>query len=387
MMATTKKYLLLASALALGAGAPAGAEEHSRAPPVLPESTYSIAMPEERLREPELREILSQINEAITSVRTETQRQGSVIESLQSEVASDRESIASYGTGLASLEEAILGLRRDLSQVQQSLRQYQSRSDDRFTSLEEIDEIAATDILRVDQNLEALTGTLTGMARDLELVDESLNAQSQDVQRRFQDVSGEVEDIGLELEESYVSISTDIFKRSVIGATIIALLLLIGILAARRINRAGKTTTEEVKTSIGQLQEEQNKLDLKLSEFLTRQVLDGNNSAADQSFFLNVADEINRMRKRLVRMPSDIKGLKPLDKALERLESGLQAEGYEIVSLVGEEYVEGLNVTPRFIPDDTMDPGTQTITNIITPQVNYRGKIIQVAEVEVSIGS
>ena len=386
MMANPKRYALLASALAIGLGAPAWAEDPSQEPPGLTDSAHSIALPEERLREPELRAIFGEIDAALSSLRAETLRLDAVTKSLGAELASDRDSIVAHGTVLASLEDAISELRSDLSQLKQSLRQSQSRSDSRFTSMEQIDANAAADIMSIGDSLETMAATLAELSHDLQTVDELLNAQSQDVQRRFQDVSGAVEDVGLELEESYVSISTDIFKRSVIGATIIVVLLFVGILAARRINRAGEANAEEVKTSLGKLQEEQNKLDLKLSEYLTRQVLDRSSTSADQKFFLNVADEINRMRKRLARMPSDTKGLKPLDKALERLESGLQSEGYEIVPLLGEEYVEGLNVTPRFIPDDTMEPGRQMITNVITPQVNYQGKIIQVAEVEVSIG-
>ena len=250
----------------------------------------------------------------------------------------------------------------------------------------EIDADTAEELRTIDRRIAALSEGLAAIGEDLREVDQSLKAQSVDVQQRFQNVSGAVENIGSALEESYVSISSDIFLRSVIGVAIISALLLLGIFSARYINRTGRTSAEEVKTSLGRLHEEQNKLDLKLSEFLTKQMSAGSDAGTDQKFFLNVADEINRMRKRLARMPGDTKGLKPLEKTLERLESGLKGEGYEIVHLLGEEYVEGLNVTPRFVPDDTLAPGTQVITSITKPQVNYQGKLVQVAEVEVSIG-
>ncbi len=45
-----------------------------------------------------------------------------------------------------------------------------------------------------------------------------------------------------------------------------------------------------------------------------------------------------------------------------------------------------MTVNPRFIPDESLASGDQNITNIIMPQVNYKGKLIQVADIEVSIG-
>jgi hypothetical protein len=71
---------------------------------------------------------------------------------------------------------------------------------------------------------------------------------------------------------------------------------------------------------------------------------------ADHHLPLKLADEIHRMSKRLASLPEDTKGLMPLQKSLERLESELAEQGYEIVDHTGMAYTENLSVKARFVP-------------------------------------
>jgi len=106
----------------------------------------------------------------------------------------------------------------------------------------------------------------------------------------------------------------------------------------------------------------------------------------EHSFQLKVATEITRMRIRISNMPDSTTGIKALSKALDRLEEELNSAGYEIVDLVGKSYNEGMLVKPKFIKVDNLVKGEEVITKVITPQLNYKGVMIQTAEVEVSIG-
>jgi hypothetical protein len=40
----------------------------------------------------------------------------------------------------------------------------------------------------------------------------------------------------------------------------------------------------------------------------------------------------------------------------------------------------------RFVPDDALAPGQRVISKVIAPQVNYRGALVRMAEVEVGLG-
>ena len=100
---------------------------------------------------------------------------------------------------------------------------------------------------------------------------------------------------------------------------------------------------------------------------------------------LAIADELNRMQVNLNHMPSDVRGYKQLCRCVERMETALQAYGYEVVHLLGQEYTDGMKVMASFVIDEQM-PSDEVprITNVSRPQVNYQGRMIQVAQVTVS---
>lgn len=110
------------------------------------------------------------------------------------------------------------------------------------------------------------------------------------------------------------------------------------------------------------------------------------NQEANYSLAFKVADEITRMRQRIASMPSDINGIAQLSKSLDRLEEELKVLGFEIPALINMSFDDGMTVKARFIPTEGMNPGEKIITKVIKPQINYKGQLVQIAEVEVSIG-
>ena len=106
----------------------------------------------------------------------------------------------------------------------------------------------------------------------------------------------------------------------------------------------------------------------------------------DHSLVLKVADEIIRIQKNLSSMDPETKGLKHLEFAVERIQDNFKENGYEMVELLNKPYNQGMKVSAKFKPDNTLKRGEQIITRIIKPQVNYNNVIIQEAQVEVSVG-
>ena len=86
------------------------------------------------------------------------------------------------------------------------------------------------------------------------------------------------------------------------------------------------------------------------------------------------------------RMDPKTKGLKQLVRAVKSIKENYLSSGYEIVEMIGQEYKEGLNVTANFIPSEDIETGKRVITRIIKPQVNFNEKMIQAAQIEVSVG-
>lgn len=140
------------------------------------------------------------------------------------------------------------------------------------------------------------------------------------------------------------------------------------------------------------LQEELLKLDNKLLEVVEKQLNDAKHHTAipesasetDHSLALKIADEIVRIEANLSRMDSSIKGHKQLSKAVERIKNNFSANGYEIVDMLGKPYIQGMKAAVTFVTDESLEPGTQVISKIIKPQVNYKQEMIQAAQIEVS---
>jgi HAMP domain-containing protein len=106
----------------------------------------------------------------------------------------------------------------------------------------------------------------------------------------------------------------------------------------------------------------------------------------DHTIFIKVANEIQRMRTRVRNMPENTKGIGALNNALRRLEEGLNDNDYKLIDLTGQKYVEGLTTDARFVPSEKIETGQEIITKTIKPQVNYKGVLVQISKIEVSIG-
>lgn len=133
---------------------------------------------------------------------------------------------------------------------------------------------------------------------------------------------------------------------------------------------------------VGQFSSEMNELQ-KIGESLKN--AGGSTTAEpDHSLVKTLADRITFMEMTLYRMDSSVKGHKQLSKSITQMKDNLLANGYEIVDMLGKEYDEGMKVTANFIEDENIEEGKQIITGIVKPQINYKGVMIQSAQITVS---
>lgn len=200
------------------------------------------------------------------------------------------------------------------------------------------------------------------------------------------------------IQDSQDSLSSSINTRTWLAVCVILIVLaLLGVVYSilrKRIN-SGSSAIDKIKSAqegleVAQkaMQEESVKLDNKLVELLDKQVAtqpqSGNNDQPDHSLALKVADEIVRIETNLSRMDESVKGYKQLKKAVERIRTNFLANGYEIVEMLGKAYSEGMKASVNFETDESLKEGEQKITGIIKPQINYKGKMIQTAQITVS---
>ena len=163
----------------------------------------------------------------------------------------------------------------------------------------------------------------------------------------------------------------------------------------KRIKTSKSDVEVQIRNTKKALEEESVKLDSKLVEVLDTQLKlkseevkfsSKSPKTADHSLALKVADEIIRIQKNLSRMDDSTKGLKQLNSSVKRIQDNFAANGYELVEMLGKEFNEGLKVTANFVPSEDLETGKQVISRIIKPQVNYKNKMIQAAQIEVSVG-
>lgn len=181
------------------------------------------------------------------------------------------------------------------------------------------------------------------------------------------------------------------------GLSILLAAIIVTTIAFVKKLKAGTTSIDDVRkaqdalqAAQSKMQEESIKLDNQLLAIVQKQ-LDASVSLAnkatgepDHSLVVKLADEIARIETNLSKMDKSVRGYKQLVQAKDRMINNVRANGYEIISLLGKEYNDGMQFQTRFVPDESLPEGKRIITGMIKMQVNYNGKMIQPAEIVVS---
>lgn len=111
------------------------------------------------------------------------------------------------------------------------------------------------------------------------------------------------------------------------------------------------------------------------------------NIEPDHSLALKVCGQINVMENNLMRMDENVRGVKHIKRSIENLKDNLIANGYEMPALLGKQFHQGMKaIKTTTIQDENLEKDSEIITKVLIPQVNYNDKMIQTAQIEVSIG-
>ncbi|MCF0219884.1 MAG: hypothetical protein HUK14_08890 [Muribaculaceae bacterium] len=103
--------------------------------------------------------------------------------------------------------------------------------------------------------------------------------------------------------------------------------------------------------------------------------------SSSHSVILALIDDIVRMQQNLDNMDISVKGVSQLRNRVKSMLTNLRSNGYEIAELIGRSVHEGDNMIGTWEPNEEMEPGTNRIKRVIRPQVSFKGKMIQAAEV------
>jgi hypothetical protein len=255
-----------------------------------------------------------------------------------------------------------------------------------------------TTISKLQQEDGRLKDLYLSQAKELDSMRANQQLQAENARTLAEKVGTDISDANQKIDSNISTLSNSINNRTWLGA--FGILLAISLLACtyyilRKKISSGASTIDKIRsaqegleTAQKAMQEESVKLDSKLVELLDKKIeatpVPSTNEQTDHTLALKVADEIVRIETNLSRMDTSVKGYKQLAKAVERIRTNFLANGYEIVEMLGKPYNEGMKVVANFVSDETLAEGEQKITGIIKPQINYKGKMIQSAQITVS---
>jgi len=260
------------------------------------------------------------------------------------------------------------------------------------------------------QTLQTENGKLKTEIGNLktQLLDDSKKIDSLQVQTRHNStaISQTAKELGVKISTTEINanqkiseIGNSLSKKTLLGIIVFLVAIILTILLYWLLRRRQKTDKTEVveqlnntKTSIEEnlVKEFGRQTELIESQLqLIAQRKTGNpiNAEPDHSLALKLACEINLIERNISLMDKGTKGLKQLERSVGKLKDNLSANGYEMPELLGKQYHQGMKViVTSSIPGENLEKGSEIITKVLIPQVNYNEVMIQTAQIEVSVG-
>ena len=226
----------------------------------------------------------------------------------------------------------------------------------------------------VDENAQQIASTSTDLDAKIVATDSNAKAQATELSTRADGVEKSIK------------------NKSVWGVIALALVFAVLLVLSILLHRKGEKSIESLKQSANKLNEEIiGKASVEISEMQKIAASIGALSAAgassdsEQQLIKTLADRITFMEMTLYKMDSSVKGHKTLVNAISQMKNNMQANGYVIVSMLGTEYIEGTSyASVSFVDNDEVPAGKRIITKVIKPQIDYKGVMIQAAQIEVS---
>ena len=249
---------------------------------------------------------------------------------------------------------------------------------------------------------EALNATVQSQKKTIAEQVKAIDTLKATIEQNTARLQAASEKLGIRIDNTNTSLGTKadsaiVKSRTLWGGALLGLLALMGCLVYallhRRISQGNASIealrqkaediNEDILTRFTSEMAEMQKISSALDVLAKSPQGDGG-TATDHSLIKTLADRITFMEMTLYKMDPKVKGFKQLSKSISQMKDNLLANGYELVEMLGKPYNDGMKVIANFIEDEELDQGKQIITGIIKPQINYKGQMIQAAQITVS---
>ena len=262
------------------------------------------------------------------------------------------------------------------------------------SKMQNFDSIIIYKIKTLESTFKLLKKENSSLIRSNSLLRKKLDSVNHDLSKINKEISIS-NDTVLKIKNTITSIDTKAsndfnslsVKNSILTIILIITIILIFGLLKWLLSHIVKLNNKSFEEVDSKFRNELNKVDLNILKVLDIQVNELKQlktTTNTNTLPLKVGDEIHRMKKRIENMPIETKGLTALNNSLSRLVDEFNDAGYEFEDLLGRKYIDGMKLEARFIDNPDMPKGEEIITDVLKPQINYLGVVIQTAKVEVS---
>jgi hypothetical protein len=223
------------------------------------------------------------------------------------------------------------------------------------------------------------------------------------INQNSQNIKSTADQLGVKINEANITVgkkadASEVETKTIWGGVAILFLLIIGGLTYyilhKRITK-GSVDVEDLKQKAEKINEDiLNKFTLEMVEMqkissslesLSKSLgTVGGDANQDHSLVKALADRITFMEMTLYKMDSSVRGYKQLHRSISQMKDNLLANGYELVDMLGKSFNDGMVAIVNYEDDENIEKGKRIITGIIKPQINYKGTMIQSAQITVS---
>src|SRR5574344_590265 len=266
-------------------------------------------------------------------------------------------------------------------------------------------------LVRLEQTLQKEIKARESLKTELALQKDLIKSQAgvidslrSAIDQNARNIKTTADEIGVKIDETNSTLgskadSSDVKSKTIWGGIILILLAILGAivyyLLHKRINKGNADVNALMEKSDKLNEQIPNQFSLEMAEMQkisaslaaiekTNGQQGSTSSEPDHSLIKTLADRITFMEMTLFKMDPKVKGYKQLSKSISQMKDNLLANGYELVEMLGKPYNDGMKAVANFNDDDEIEEGKRIITAIIKPQINYKGQVIQAAQITVS---
>lgn len=285
------------------------------------------------------------------------------------------------------------------SQDSVCVQQLQQSVDELRNQILSLEKTNASNAARIN-NLEQSISRLSSTAEENRVATQQLSSDFTQSKEDFSSTAGRLSAGIDDVTNNLTNATSVIRKNSTLGLVLFVILLFL--LAAAVffffkklfVNNSSlsklQAAQDELQKVQKSIQEESVKLDSKMVDILQNQIaksdIEKTAPAAepDHSLVISIVNEVARIEQNLGNMDTSVRGVSNLKNRAAAIIASLKSKGYEFPKLLGERFSDGDNMIATMELDESLPTGTQIIKRVVKPQVMYKGKMIQAADVVVA---